>query len=145
MLRELSDMLLATNKQYTPYFIWKNYRRLDNDGNVDELDFKTNVNALTNLIQIARYAFNKNERLFTLSGIFAQRFSLYAGSTNHKLSKEQVDLMKRIAEYMVDEGAISTTELNVIDTDLWRSGIKEFGPVIFASEMQMLSRFVIGV
>lgn len=145
MLRELSDMLLATNKQYTPYFIWKNYRRLDNDGNVDELDFKTNVNALTNLIQIARYAFNKNERLFTLSGIFAQRFNLYVGSTNHKLSKEQEDLMKRIAEYIVDEGAISTTELNVIDTDLWRSGIKEFGPAIFASEMQMLSRFVIGV
>ena len=53
--------------------------------------------------------------------------------------------MKRIAEYIVDEGAISTTELNVIDTDLWRSGIKEFGPAIFASEMQMLSRFVIGV
>ena len=145
MLRELSDMLLSIDRQYTPYFIWKNYRRLDNDGKVDELDFKRNVNALTNLIQIARYAFNRNERLFTLSGIFAQRFSLYVGSTNHELSEDQVDLMKKIAEYIVDEGSISTSELNVIDTDLWRSGIKEFGPAVFASEMQMLSRFVIGV
>lgn len=145
MLRELSEMLLSENKQYTPYFIWKNYRRLDNDGNVSELDQKRNVNALTNLIQIARYAFNKADRLVSLYGLFNQRFSLYAGSTNHKLTDTQVDIMKRIAEYIVDEGSITTNELNSIDTDLWREGIMSFGPQVFAAEMQMLSKYVIGV
>ena len=112
MLCELRDMLLAENKQYTPYFIWKNYKRLDNEGNVDELDLKRNVNALANLIQIARYAFGKDKHLTSLYGLYAQRFNLYEGSTNHKLNDTQVDIMKRIADYIVEDGAITATELN---------------------------------
>lgn len=144
MLCELRDMLLAENKQYTPYFIWKNYKRLDNEGNVDELDLKRNVNALANLIQIARYAFGKDKHLTSLYGLYAQRFNLYEGSTNHKLNDTQVDIMKRIADYIVEDGAITATELNSIDTDLWREGITAFNnPTVFAAEMQMLSKYLI--
>lgn len=144
MLRELQEMLLAENRQYLPYFIWKNYKRIDSDGKIDELDQKRNVNALTNLIQIVRFAYGKSGRLTSLYSIFAQRFSLYVGSTNHELSKTQVDIMRRIAEYIVEEGAIDSKELNGIDTDLWRKGINAFGPAVFAAEMQMLSRYVLG-
>ena len=145
MLRELQEILLSENRQYLPYFIWKNYRRIDTDGEVDELDQKRNLNALTNLIQIARYAYERTGRLTSLYSVFAQRFSLYVGSTNHDLSEAQIDIMKRIAEYIVEEGAIDSKELNSIDTDLWRQGINAFGPVKFAAEMQMLSRYVLGV
>ena len=145
MLCELRDMLLSVNKQYNPYFIWKNYKRLDNEGNVYELDQRRNVNALTNLIQLARYAYKKDNKLTSLYGMFAQRFNLYIGSTNHNLSKSQQDLMRRIAEYIVDEGAISTNELNSVDVELWKKGVKEFGIKLFAAELQMLSKYVIGV
>ena len=144
MLRELQEMLLAENRQYLPYFIWKNYKRIDSDGKIDELDQKRNVNALTNLIQIVRFAYGKSGRLTSLYSVFAQRFSLYVGSTNHELSETQVDIMRRIAEYIVEEGAIDSKELNGIDTDLWRKGINAFGPAVFAAEMQMLSRYVLG-
>ena len=144
MLRELQEMLLAVNRQYLPYFIWKNYKRIDSDGKIDELDQKRNLNALTNLIQIVRFAYGKSGRLTSLYSVFAQRFSLYVGSTNHELSETQVDIMRRIAEYIVEEGAIDSKELNGIDTDLWRKGINAFGPVVFAAEMQMLSRYVLG-
>lgn len=73
-----------------------------------------------------------------------QRFSLYVGSTNHTLTDQQIRIMRRIAEYIVEEGAINSLELNSIDTDLWRNGVSAFGPVLFASEMQMLSKFIIG-
>lgn len=53
--------------------------------------------------------------------------------------------MHKIADYIVEEGAINSMELNAIDTDLWRSGVGAFGPQVFASEMQMLSKFLIGV
>ena len=145
MLIELRDMLLNENRQYVPYFIWKNYRRLDSEGKVDELDQKNNVNALTNLIQIARYAYQRSGRLSSLYSIFAQRFNLYVGSTNHELSEIQVSIMKQIAEYIVEEGAIDSNELNSIDTDLWRKGVTAFGAAKFATEMQMLSRFLLGV
>ena len=144
MLRELQEMLLAENRQYLPYFIWKNYKRIDSDGKIDELDQKRNINALTNLIQIVRFAYGKSGRLTSLYSVFAQRFSLYVGSTNHELSETQVDIMRRIAEYIVEEGAIDSKELNGIDTDLWRKGINAFGPAVFAAEMQMLSRYVLG-
>ena len=144
MLRELQERLLAENRQYLPYFIWKNYKRIDSDGKIDELDQKRNLNALTNLIQIVRFAYGKSGRLTSLYSVFAQRFSLYVGSTNHELSETQVDIMRRIAEYIVEEGAIDSKELNGIDTDLWRKGITAFGPAVFAAEMQMLSRYVLG-
>ena len=136
--------MLSSDRQYTPYYIWRNYKRLDSEGKVDELDQKKKVNVLTNLIQIVRYAYKKNKGLFSLLGVCAQRFNLYAGSTNHTLNANQIAIMKKIAEYIVEEGAINTTELNTIDTDLWRDGIRVFGTVKFNSEIQMLSKYILG-
>ena len=51
MLVELRDRLLAENKQYDIYQIWKNYKFLDSEGKVEELDIKTNINALTHLMK----------------------------------------------------------------------------------------------
>lgn len=145
MLRDLQDKLLSYDRTYLPYNIWKNYARIDNNGNVSELNQKRNVNALTNLIQIVRYAFEKDNKLTSLYGLFNQRFNLYVGSNNHTLNEKQIEIMKKIAEYIVDEGAIDSKELNSFDTDLWRQGITVFGAPIFASEIQMLSKYIIGV
>ena len=144
MLVDLQEKLLSYDKQFSPYIIWKSYKRIDSDGKVLELDQKNNVNALTNLIQIVRYAYGKNKSLFSLFGVSMQRFSLYVGSTNHTLTDQQIRIMRKIAEYIVEEGAINSLELNNIDTDLWRNGVSAFGPAVFASEMQMLSKFIIG-
>lgn len=144
MLCELRDSLLSADRQFTPYFIWKNYKRLDTEGKVKELEQTRNINALTHLIQLARYAYKKNDELFSLFGIYSQRFSLYVGSTNHSLNETQIEIMRKIADYIVEEGSINAMELNTIDTDLWRSGITSFGPQVFASEMQMLSKYIIG-
>lgn len=145
MLRDLQDKLLSYDRTYLPYNIWKNYARIDNNGNVSELNQKRNVNALTNLIQIVRYAFEKDNKLTSLYGLFNQRFNLYVGSNNHTLNEKQIEIMKKIAEYIVDEGAIDSKELNSFDTDLWRQGITVFGAPVFASEIQMLSKYIIGV
>ncbi len=59
MLSELQDRLLSENRSFTPAKIWGNYKLLDTDSNVDELDISQNANALTNLIQIVRYAYKK--------------------------------------------------------------------------------------
>ena len=144
MLSDLRDKLLAENRQYTPYFIWKNYKRLDNEGKVRELEQKYNINALTNIIQLVRYAYKKNDELFSLLGVYSQRFNLYVGSTNHTLTKEQIVVMKKIADYIIEEGSINPIELNSVDADLWKSGYKMFGPQVLASEMQMLSRYLLG-
>ena len=143
MLTELYGKLLNENKEYKPSIIWNYYKVLDSDGKVDELNTKYNVNALTNLIQIARYAYKKNGKLTSLYGGFLQRFNLFCGRSQRILTEDQKTIMKKIAEYIVEQGSITANELNAVDADLWRQGILNFGLEEFKSEMNILSKFIL--
>ncbi len=146
MLCDLRDKLLAEDKLYTPYNIWNNYRTLDTEGRVEELDLKQNVNALTHLIQIARYVYGKQTMLSSLFGGFLQRFNLYCGQAQRVLTDNQKEVMKQIAEYIVGDGAFDLNELNQFDPELWKQSITSFGnAVVFANELQKLSRFILKV
>lgn len=145
MLLELQDRLLAESRQYGVYQIWKNYKLLDEQGNVETLDDKGNVNALTNLIQVVRYAYKKNPKLTSLINGYAQRFTLYCGQAQRVLSEEQKDVMQQIAEYIINDGAITVMELNEIDTELWKKAVKSFGAATLTSEIQTLSKFILKV
>ena len=145
MLADLRDRLLAESRQYGIYQIWKNYKILDDVGDVDELDVKTNVNALTNLIQIVRFAYKKNQKLTSLIKGYAQRFNLYCGQAQRILTEDQKNVMRQIAEFVINDGAITLMELNEIDTDLWRRGVRTFTAPVLAEEMLAMSRFLLKV
>ena len=53
--------------------------------------------------------------------------------------------MQQIAEYVINDGAISVMELNEIDTELWKRAVKSFGGAILAGEIQTLSKFILKV
>ncbi|MDD6172042.1 MAG: DEAD/DEAH box helicase family protein [Ligilactobacillus ruminis] len=143
MLSELQERLLSENRSFTPVKIWRNYKLLDTDSNVDELDISQNANALTNLIQIVRYAYKKNPKLISLIKGYSQRFALYCGQAQRTLTEDQKDIMKHIADYVINDGYISINELNEIDTDLWRKAIKTFGAPSFKTELVTLSKFLL--
>ena len=143
MLVELRDSLLSESRQYSPYQIWCNYKVIDEFGNVDELDMKANFNALTNLIQIVRFAYHKNQKLTALIKGYTQRFNLYCGQAQRTLSNDQIEIMRQIAEFVINDGAITAMELNEIDTDLWRRGITSFTAPVFNDEIQTMSRFLL--
>ena len=143
MLCELQEKFLSANKSYTPYYIWSNYRTLDTAGQVEELNVKQNVNALTHLIQIVRYAFKKTYTLSSLFGSYTQRFNLYCGQAQRELNDEQKNVMKQIAEYIVQDGSFTIQELNEFEPDLWKAAIVAFGAKALAVEMQKLSKFIL--
>ncbi len=143
MLVELRDRLLSESRQYGVYQIWKNYKVLDDTGDVDELDQKTNVNALTNLIQIVRFAYKKNKKLTSLLKGYAQRFSLYCGQAQRVLTDDQKNVLRQIAEFIINDGALSVMELNEIDTDLWRKGVNSLTAPGLAEELQTIARFLL--
>ena len=145
MLMELRDRLLSESRQYSVYQIWKNYKLLDEQGDVEALGGKANVNALTNLIQIVRYAYKKSQKLTSLINGYASRFSLYCGQNQRILTEEQKDIMQQIAEYIINDGAITVMELNETDTELWKKAVKSFGGKTLASEIQTLSKFILKV
>ena len=145
MLSELQDKLLTESRQFGVYMIWKNYQLLDTDGNVEELDIKSNFNALTNLIQLVRYAYGKSQKLTNILTGYAQRFALYTGQAQRSLTQEQVEIMKQIADYVINDGAIDISELNEVDTDLWRRAVNSLGAHELQAEMQSLSKFLLKV
>jgi type I restriction enzyme R subunit len=139
MLMELRDRLLSESRQYGVYQIWKNYKLLDEQGDVEVLDGKANVNALTNLIQIVRYAYKKNQKLTSLINGYASRFALYCGQNQRILTEDQKEIMKQIAEYIINDGAITVMELNETDTELWKKAVKSIGGKELSTEIQKLS------
>lgn len=143
MLLEMRDRLLSESRQFGVYQIWKNYKVLDEVGDVDELDMKTNVNALTNLIQLVRFAYKKNQKLTSLIKGYAQRFNLYCGQVQRELTDAQIEIMKQIAEFVINDGAISVMELNEIDTDLWRRGVSSLTVKGLEEEMLTMSKFLL--
>lgn len=146
MLSELQERLVSENHLFTPYKIWSNYKLLDTDGKVDELDVKQNANALTNLIQIVRYAYKKNPNLTSLLKGYSQKFTLYCGQVQRTLADDQKDIMKQIADYVINDGYINAGELNEFDTDLWRKAVKSFGTAkVLNTEIETLSKFLLRV
>lgn len=147
MLCDLQDKLSAESKTFTPYQIWSNYKILDSQGAVSQLDTKQNVNALTNLIQIVRYAYRKNTVLTSLFGGYTQRFNLYCGQAQRELTYEQKEVMRKIAEYVVNDGAFTLMELNQFAPDLWKTAMISFGykAAVLTAEMQQLSKFILKV
>lgn len=143
MLSDLRDKLLSENRLFTPYNIWSNYKMLDTNGDVEDLDVKQNIKALTHLIQLVRFVYKKTDKLKSLLKGYSQRFTLYCGQAQRPLSPDQQEIMKAIADYIINEGSISVTELNSIDTDLWRKAVKSFGIPALTAEMIDLSKFIL--
>lgn len=143
MLVELQDKLLSENRLFKPYTIWSNYKLLDMNGNVEKLDKKQNMNALTHLIQLVRFAYKKSSNLRSLFKGYSQRFTLYCGQNQRSLTPEQQELMRQIADYIINDGYIDAMELNAVDTDLWRKAITSFGAPALTAEMIDLSKFIL--
>ena len=118
---------------------------MDEDGNVDDMASKSNVAVLTDLIQIVRYAYGKNKKLTSLLKGYAKQFSLYCGQMQRVMTKEQTEIMRQVADYIIRDGAISVTELNQVDTDLWRKAMTKIGKKELPIEIQKLSKFILKV
>lgn len=145
MLEELHDRLRMEIRSFGIETAWKSYKLLDTVGSVEAPDMKTNVKALTNLIQLVRYAFKKSPKLVSMFTGYTQRFTLFCGQAQRSLTDDQKDIMKQIADYIINDGAINVAELNEIDTDLWRKAVKSFGVPALQSEMLTLSKFLLKV
>lgn len=144
MLVDLQDKLRAANAQFTPYRLWSNYKLIDTDGSVEKLDSKHNINALTHLIQLVRYAYKRISTLTSLYVNYSQRFNLYCGQVQRELTPAQKEVMKQIADYIVGEGAVTPLELNEFDHNLWSKGMVAFGKIVtLQTEIQILSKFIL--
>lgn len=145
MLEELRDALSGENILFKPFKIWKSYKILDRIGNVDEPDAGPDAAALTDLIQLTRYVYNKHDGLRSLVKSYTKNFELYCGQKQRSLSEAQRQCMRQIGDCVVRNGFINAKELNEANTDLWRDAIRCFdkNPSNLESEMTVLAKFIL--
>ena len=74
---------------------------------------------------------------------------MYCGQAQREitLTEEQKEIMKKIAEYVVNDGAFTLMELSQFDPELWKTAMLGFAKktAVLTAEMQQLSKFILKV
>ena len=104
MLHDLSEKLQAANHKFHTLTLWNAYAVLQPE---NVTPFKTQIerDALTNLIQLVRFAFKTAPSLRSLTSLSAQRFELWCGQNQRDtLSDTQRYIVNEITNYIVSNG-----------------------------------------
>lgn len=143
MLKDLEQKLLEENPEFKTSKIWENYRILKEGGKVTSLK-QDEIDAITNLISIARFAYHKTNILKPIFRGYQSSFNLYAGQAQRPLSPEQIQLLGIIAKYIAQNGALSLKELSPLGDEYQIGIINIFGDKDTANiELNKLAKFII--
>lgn len=146
MLLDLKTKLHKHNPVLTTKNLWGYYNTLSNNGKLGNRKVKkleeTEVELLTDLIQLVRFASQKEDTLYSLQGLSAQRFELYCGQNQRPLTPDQKAILKKIAQFVIQNGCISNITLAKYNKQLLMQVAPIWGPENFNSEVQKLSKFL---
>lgn len=143
MLKDLEKKLIAYNNQFKSEFLWTCYQTVDGEGgNVKPLNKENELGVLTNLIQLVRYGYKLDNELVSLKRKFGSYFNLYCGQSWRKFTEEQLEIVRQIAEYIVQNGCITNNDLYNAKSDLFVKAIKIFGGDKLNEELQTISKYV---
>ena len=146
MLSDLKRKLEKFNPMLNEKNLWTCYKTLSVNkvgkaGKVKDLE-KDEVGLLTNLIQLVRYALGQKESLYSLQSTSASLFELYCGQNQRVLNENQKQVLKRIAQYVVQNGCVSAPILMQYEKPLFLQAAKLFGPQNVNTEIQNLTKFM---
>lgn len=99
---DLEKKLSASIPGFRVGRLWNDYALLDPD-RIKPL--MSDQQAVTNLIQLVRYAFKQIDSLYTLTSLAAQRFALWCGQAQRSITPEQRELFRKIAVYIAQNGS----------------------------------------
>ena len=111
MLEELKKKFLSANSQFSIDNLWHSYKVL-NQNKVVPFKYKTEQEALTNLIQLVRFSLKIIPELRSLVSLASQRFELWCGQNQRDtLSDTQRYIAGEITNYVVSNGFCSKDAL----------------------------------
>lgn len=146
MLLDLKNKLHKHNPVLTTKNLWGCYNTLSNNGKLGNRKVKkleeTEVELLTDLIQLVRFALQKEESLYSLQGVASKRFELYCGQNQRTLSADQKNVLKQISKYVLQNGCVSNQILMQYNKTLFLQTAKLFGLTSVATEILNLSKFL---
>lgn len=146
MLKDLQNRMKTFNNKFTIANLWHSYSVVDinNVAVYNGADQKNEKEALTNLIQLVRFAWHKIARLESLCTGAQQRFNLWYGQMQRDITADQIKLMRQIVDYIAANGTCQISDIKDYDKTFAAQLISEYKGLDKANEaLESLSRFII--
>jgi len=143
ILKDLENKLKMANNKFHSSRVWNSYA-IVNPQSVKKYTTKEEKEALTNIIQLVRFANHQIEKLESLYPQAQQRFNLWYGQMQRTVTETQISIIRQIVDYIASNGACTIKD--IIDDDRSRAAqlINAFGGKEQADEaLVSLSRFLL--
>lgn len=143
MLKDLEHKLKMANNHFTPKQIWNSYAILS-PSKVKRSTTKEESDALTNIIQLVRFAFRQIERLDSVVTTSKQYFNLWLGQNQREITDKQREVISHIVDYIASNGACTVRDIREDDATHAAQMIRAFGNMQKADEvLHSLYTFVV--
>lgn len=143
MLKELDTRLRYVNAKFNPALLWNTYS-IVRPTDVVKFTTKDEKEALTNIIQLVRFAFKHIPKLESLKGDAAKYFNLWCGQGWRGISEKQNELLGQIVNYIVSNGACTIEDIKEEDKTQAGQLVMAFGGIDAANvALASLSQFMI--
>lgn len=142
-LKDLENKLKLANNKFQTSRLWNCYSIVVPQS-VKKHTTKEEKEALTNIIQLVRFANHQIETLESLFPTAQQRFNLWYGQVQRTVTESQITIIRQIVDYIASNGACTIKD--IIDDDKTRAAqlIKAFGGMANAHEaLVSLSKFLL--
>ncbi len=133
MLKDLENKLKMENNRFASKLLWNSYVIVYGD-KVRRTTKKDEAEALTNIIQLVRFAYHQTERLESAYPTARSMFNLWYGRKQMDITPKQKDLISKIVEYIAANGACSVREIRKTDMTHAAQLIAAFGGMQKADE-----------
>lgn len=143
MLKELDTQLRFANAKFNPALLWNTYALL-HPTDVVQFTTKDEKDAITNIIQLVRFAFKHIPKLESLKGGAAKYFNLWCGQTWRGVTEAQKALLEQVVNYIVTNGSCTIDDIKEEDKTQAGQLIQAFGSLPQANMvLASLSQFMI--
>ena len=143
MLKDLENKLKMADNHFTSKQLWNSYAIL-NSNSVRRSTTKEESDALTNIIQLVRYAFRQIERLDSVVATSKQYFNLWLGQNQREITDKQREVISRIVDYIASNGACTVKDIREDDATHAAQMIRAFGNMQKADDaLRSLYTFVV--
>lgn len=143
ILKDLENKLKMANNKFQSSRVWNSYAIISPQS-VKKYTTKEEKEALTNIIQLVRFANHQIEKLESLYPQAQQRFNLWYGQMQRSITETQIAIIRQIVDYIASNGACTIKD--IIDDDKTRAAqlINAFGGKEQADEaLVSLSKFLL--
>ncbi len=143
MLKDLEAKLLMANSRFEKRTLWNLYAITCGD-KVRRATKKAETEALTNIIQLVRFAYRQTERLESVLPTAGKWFNLWCGQKQQNISPKQKEVLARVVDYIATNGACGVDELDSAKPEDANKLVWAFGKKSLADEaLYSLYKFVV--